>query len=51
MMVISESEIKPRLPESYEGLGMVESLHGYDQILVRCFDEFTQLSRIKGNMK
>ncbi len=49
--VISESEIKPRLPEEYEVLGVAEKLLGYDRILVRCLDGFTRLCRIRGKMK
>lgn len=49
--VISESEIKPRLPEEYEVLGIAEKLLGYDRILVRCLDGFTRLCRIRGKMK
>ena len=49
--VISESQIKPRLPEDYEVFGIAEKLLGYDRILVRCFDGFTRLCRIRGKMK
>lgn len=49
--VISESEIKPRLPRDYEMLGVAEKLLGYDRILVKCFDGFTRMCRIRGKMK
>lgn len=49
--VISESEIKPRLPDDYEVLGIAEKLLGYDRIMVRCLDGFTRLCRIRGKMK
>jgi translation initiation factor 1A len=49
--VISESEIKPRLPEAFEVFGVAEKLLGYDRILVRCLDGFTRLCRIRGKMK
>ncbi len=49
--VISESEIKPRLPEEYEVLGVAEKLLGYDRIFVRCLDGFTRLCCIRGKMK
>ena len=50
--VISESEIKPRLPDQeFEVLGIAEKLLGYDRILVRCQDGFTRLCRIRGKMK
>lgn len=49
--VISESQIKPRLPEEHEVFGIAEKLLGYDRILVRCFDGFTRLCRIRGKMK
>jgi translation initiation factor 1A len=50
--VISESQIRPRLPNrNYEVLGIAEKLLGYDRILVRCFDGFTRLCRIRGKMK
>jgi translation initiation factor 1A len=49
--VISESEIKPRIPEDYEVLGIAEKLLGYDRIQVRCFDGHSRLCRIRGKMK
>lgn len=49
--VISESEIKPRLPEDFEVLGVADKLLGYDRIMVRCQDGFTRLCRIRGKMK
>jgi translation initiation factor 1A len=49
--VLSESEIKPRLPEDFEVLGIAEKLLGYDRIMVRCLDGFTRLCRIRGKMK
>jgi translation initiation factor 1A len=50
--VISESEIRPRLPNrAFEVLGIAEKLLGYDRISVRCFDGFTRLCRIRGKMK
>jgi translation initiation factor IF-1 len=36
--VLSESEIRPRLPDRFEVLGIVEKLLGYDRIMVRCLD-------------
>ena len=49
--VLSESEIKPRLPEEFEVLGIAEKLLGYDRVMVRCMDGFTRLCRIRGKMK
>ena len=50
--VVSESEIKPRMPdEEFEVLGIAERLMGNDRIMVRCLDGFTRLCRIKGKMK
>jgi len=49
--VISESEIKPRLPEDFEVLGVADKLLGYDRVMVRCQDGFTRLCRIRGKMK
>lgn len=49
--VVSESEIKPRLPEDFEVFGIAEKLLGYDRLMVRCQDGFTRLCRIKGKMK
>ena len=49
--IISESQIKPRLPEEHEVLGIAEKLLGYDRILVKCFDGVTRLCRIRGKMK
>jgi translation initiation factor 1A len=49
--VISESEIKLRLPEESEVLGRAEKLLGYDRIMVKCLDGFTRLCRIRGKMK
>lgn len=49
--VLSESGIKPRVPEEFEVLGIAEKLLGYDRIMVRCLDGFTRLCRIRGNMK
>jgi translation initiation factor 1A len=50
--VLSESEIRPRVPNSeYEVLGIVERLLGYDRFMVRCFDGHTRLCRVRGKMK
>ena len=50
--VVSESEIKPRMPdEDFEVLGIAESLMGNDRVMVRCLDGFTRLCRIKGKLK
>ena len=50
--IISESQIKPRLPnEEFEVLGVAEKLLGYDRLMVRCMDGFTRLCRIRGKMK
>lgn len=49
--VLSESEIKPRLPQNHEVLGIVEKLLGYDRVMVKCLDGFTRLCRIRGKMK
>jgi len=49
--VLSESQIKPRLPDDFEVIGIAEKLLGYDRIRVRCLDGFTRLCRIRGKMK
>jgi translation initiation factor 1A len=49
--VLSESQIKPRLPDEYEVLGIAEKLLGYDRILIRCLDGKTRLCRVRGRMK
>ena len=50
--VVSESEIKPRIPdEEFEVLGIAEKLLGNDRIMVRCLDGLTRLCRIRGKMK
>jgi len=49
--VLTESQIKPRLPDEYEVLGIAEKLLGYDRILVRCLDGNTRLCRVRGKMK
>ena len=50
--VISESEIKPRLPNrEFEVLGITEKLLGYDRFMVRCFDGPKRLCRVRGKMK
>jgi translation initiation factor 1A len=50
--VISESQIRPRLPDrEFEVLGRAEKLLGYDRLMVRCQDGFTRLCRIRGKMK
>ena len=49
--VLSESEIKPRVPFDFEVLGIAEKLLGYDRIMVRCLDGCTRLCRIRGKMK
>jgi translation initiation factor 1A len=49
--VLSESDIKPRLPEDFEVLGVAEKLLGYERVMVRCLDGFTRLCRIRGKMK
>jgi translation initiation factor 1A len=49
--VLSESEIKPRLPQHHEVLGIAEKLLGYDRVMVKCLDGFTRLCRIRGKMK
>lgn len=49
--VLSESQIKPRLPDEFEVIGIAEKLLGYDRIRVRCLDGFTRLCRIRGKMK
>jgi translation initiation factor 1A len=49
--VLSESQIKPRLPDDYEVLGIAEKLLGYDRILIRCLDGHTRLCRVRGKMK
>ena len=49
--VLSESEIKPRLPRNYEVLGVATKLLGYDRVQVKCMDGFTRLTRIRGKMK
>lgn len=48
---MTESEIKPRLPEEHEVLGIAEKLLGYDRVMVKCLDGFTRLCRIRGKMK
>jgi translation initiation factor 1A len=48
---VSESDIELRLPYEYEVLGRAEKLLGYDKIMVKCFDGFTRLCRIRGKMK
>ena len=48
---MSESDIKPRLPQDFEVLGIAEKLLGYDRVMVRCLDSFTRLCRIRGKMK
>jgi len=49
--ILTESAIKPRLPEEGEVLGIVEKLLGYDRVMVKCFDGFSRLCRIRGKMK
>jgi translation initiation factor 1A len=50
--VLSESVIKPRLPQGdFEVLGIADKLLGGERIMVRCFDGFTRLCRIRGKMK
>ncbi len=49
--VLTESDIKPRLPRDYEVLGFAEKLLGYDRVQVKCMDGFTRLCRIRGKMK
>ena len=49
--MLSESEIKPRLPRNYEVLGVATKLLGYDRVQVKCMDGFTRLCRIRGKMK
>jgi translation initiation factor 1A len=49
--VLSEAEIKPRLPQADEVLGIVDKMLGYDRLSVRCFDGHTRLCRVKGKMK
>jgi translation initiation factor 1A len=48
---LTESQIKPRLPEEHEVLGIAEKLLGYDRVMVKCLDGFTRLCRIRGKMK
>ena len=49
--ILSESDIKPRLPRDFEVLGVAEKLLGYERVMVRCLDGFTRLCRIRGKMK
>ena len=50
--VVSESEIKPRMPDKeFEVLGVTERLMGNDRFMVRCLDGSTRLCRIKAKMK
>jgi len=49
--ILSESDIKPRLPLDFEVLGVAEKLLGYERVMVRCLDGFTRLCRIRGKMK
>ena len=49
--ILSESDIKPRLPRDFEVLGIAEKLLGYERVLVKCLDGFTRLCRIRGKMK
>jgi len=49
--ILSESDIKPRLPRDFEVLGIAEKLLGYERVMVRCLDGFTRLCRIRGKMK
>jgi translation initiation factor 1A len=49
--ILSESNIKPRLPRDFEVLGVAEKLLGYERVMVRCLDGFTRLCRIRGKMK
>ena len=49
--ILSESDIKPRLPLDFEVLGIAEKLLGYERVMVRCLDGFTRLCRIRGKMK
>jgi translation initiation factor 1A len=49
--ILSESDIKPRLPPDFEVLGVAEKLLGYERVMVRCLDGFTRLCRIRGKMK
>jgi translation initiation factor 1A len=49
--ILSESNIKPRLPQDFEVLGVAEKLLGYDRVMVKCLDGFTRLCRIRGKMK
>jgi translation initiation factor 1A len=50
--VLSESDIRPRIPNAkYEVLGAVDKVLGAERFLVRCFDGFTRLARIRGKMK
>jgi len=49
--VLTESQIKPRVPDEYEVLGIAEKLLGYDRILVKCLDGFSRLGRVRGKMK
>ena len=49
--VLTESEIKPRIPQDYEVLGIVEKLLGNERVLVKCADGYTRLCRIRGKMK
>lgn len=50
--VLSESDIKPRLPDDeFEVLGAVQNPLGYERFMIRCFDGFTRLCRVRGKMK
>lgn len=49
--ILSESFIKPRLPREYEVLGIADKLLGYDRLMVRCYDGYSRLCRIRGKMK
>jgi translation initiation factor 1A len=50
--VLSESDIRPRIPKvRYEVLGAVDKVLGAERFLVRCFDGFMRLARIRGMMK
>jgi translation initiation factor 1A len=49
--ILSESNIKPRLPRDFEVLGVAEKLLGYERVMVKCLDGFTRLCRIRGKMK
>ena len=50
--VINESQLKEiRLPEEGELLGRVIKLLGSDQVLVKCTDDITRRSRIRGKLQ